>query len=507
MLVPVSNRHLASPAFCQANSALTTAQQQRWPQGVLHGLGLLCITSTQADMLRPIKPSEEPFTCALEAAARFQGVPLRQLVCPEKLGQAAFSDLRRALATNLPAPPNPPEPSNAIWQILSRCCVFEASDGSMTPLNSPWLSKLPNAAWEQHLPDLPHIRFLTPIRFHSASPTHQTLVNHACLKTPELSQFLDTAVLPSLQAAEEYNGNHEALLLHALDDLANNPDFAPTMPTCLPIDGVLQNVSSLVDSSSWLLRTLFSSQYPHPDYQLLPAQYATAQRLSVLEKVQLAHEESANPNFFLACASQYAKVMGTLSRDDQLRCSLALVKLLQEQADAYSQHAGSAWSTVRYTLAGLRIFPAAELPPPYNVYAWHWRPFCSLLESEDHEYYGQCSSSHLKLSVGDSASAQKAGLSTRLSVLRATDHLVNMAGSEAARCLRQPGPATPALRQQLLADFHTGYHIILGAASLLLTQPADLTTLNSMSQRLASSQWLLVSGGLFVTPQSVYFGL
>ena len=114
MLVPVSNRHLASPAFCQANSALTTAQQQRWPQGVLHGLGLLCITSTQADMLRPVKPSEEPFICALEAAARFQGVPLRQLVCPEKLGQAAFSDLRRALATNLPAPPNPPEPSSAI---------------------------------------------------------------------------------------------------------------------------------------------------------------------------------------------------------------------------------------------------------------------------------------------------------------------------------------------------------------------------------------------------------
>ena len=65
MLVPVSNRHLASPAFCQANSALTTAQQQRWPQGVLHGLGLLCITSTQADMLRPVKPNEEPFICAL----------------------------------------------------------------------------------------------------------------------------------------------------------------------------------------------------------------------------------------------------------------------------------------------------------------------------------------------------------------------------------------------------------------------------------------------------------
>ena len=72
---------------------------------------------------------------------------------------------------------------------------------------------------------------------------------------------------------------------------------------------------------------------------------------------------------------------------------------------------------------------------------------------------------------------------------------------------RQTGPATQALRQQLLADFHTGYHIIVGAATLLLTQPADLTTFNSMSHRLASSQWLLVSGGLFVTPQSVYFGL
>ena len=249
---------------------------------------------------------------------------------------------------------------------------------------------------------------------------------------------MDTAVLPSLQAAEEYNGNHEALLLHALDDLANDPDFAPTMPPCLPIDGILQNVSRLVDSSSWLLKTLFSSQYPHPDYQLLPAQYATIQRLSVLKKVQLAHEESANHSFFLTCASQFAKVMGTLSRDDQFRRSLALVKLLQEQADAYSQHAGSAWSTVRYTLAGLRIFPAAELPPPYNVYAWHWRPFCSLLESEDHEYYHLVATAVPVISnsvLGTQHLRRKLGLHTCLSVLRAIDHLVNMAGSEAARCL------------------------------------------------------------------------
>ncbi len=64
------------------------------------------------------------------------------------------------------------------------------------------------------------------------------------VRVPEYSQ------LPSLQAAEEHNSNHEALLLHALDDLANDPDFAPTMPTRPPIDGVLQNVSRLVDSSS-----------------------------------------------------------------------------------------------------------------------------------------------------------------------------------------------------------------------------------------------------------------
>jgi len=510
MLVPISDGHLASPAFCQANSALTTAQQQRWPQGVLHGLKLLCITSAQADMLRPIKPGEEPFICALEAAARFQQVPLRQLVCPEKLGQAAFSDLRRALATNLPAPPNPPEPINAIWQILSRCCIFEASDGSWTHLIFPFLSKLPNAAWEQHLPDLPPIRFFTPIRFHSASPAHQTLVNHACLQTPELSEFLNSAILPSLQAAEEHNGNHEALLLHALDDLANDPDFAPTMPTRLPIDGVLQNVSRLVDSSSWLFRTLFSSQHPHPDYQLLPAQYATVQRLSVLKKVQLAHEESPDPQFFLACASQFARVMGTLSRDDQLRCSLALVKLLQEQADAYSHHVRGAWSTVRYTLAGMRIFPTADLPPPYNAYAWQWRPFCSLVESEDHEHYRLVSTAVPVISnsvLGTQYLRRKLGLPTHASVLRVIDHLVNMAGSEAAGCLRQTGAATQALRQQLLADFQKGYHIIVGAASLLLTQPADVTTLNSMSQHLASSQWLLVSGGFFVSPQSVYFGL
>ena len=510
MLVPVSDGHLASPAFCQANSALTTAQQQRWPRGVLHGLGLLCITSAQADVLSPISPEQEPFTCALEAAARFQRVPLQQLVCPEQMGQPAFSDLRRSLATNLPALPNPPEPGNAIWRVLSQCCVFEASDDSMTHLAFPFLSKLPNAAWEQHLPDLRHIRFLTPIRFHSASPTHQSLVNHACLKTPELSEFLNTAILPSLQAAEEYNCNHEALLLHALDDLGNDPDFDPTMPTCLPTDGVLQNVSRLVDSSSWLLRTLFSSQHPHPDYQLLPAQYATVQRLSVLKKVQLAHEESPNPNFFLACASQFAKVMGALNRDDQLRCSLALVKLLHEQADAYSQHAGGAWSTLRYTLAGLRIFPAADLPPPYNAYAWHWRPFCSLLESEDHEFYRLVSTAVPVISnsvLGTQYLRRKLGLDTHPSVLRVIHHLINMAGSEAAGCLRQTGAATQALRQQLLADFRAGYHFIVTAASLWLTQPADLTTLNNMSQRLASSQWLLVSGGFFVSPQSVYFGL
>ena len=510
MLVPVSNKRLASPAFCQAHAALSTVHQQRWSRDVLDRLVLLCITSAQADMLSPISPDKEPFTCALEAAARLQQVPLQQLVCPEQMGQPAFSDLRRSLATNLPAPPNPPEPGNAIWRVLSRCCVFEASDGSTTHLSFPVLSKLPNASWEQQLPNMRHLLWFTPVRFHSASPTHQSLVNHACLPTPDLSDFLNAELLPSLQAEEEYNSNHEALLLHALDDLANDPDFAPTMPTCLPTHGVLQDVSRLVDSSSWLLRTLFSSRHPHPDYQLLPAQYATTQRLSVLKKVQLAHEESPNPSFFLACASQFAKVMDALNRDDQLRCSLALVKLLQEQADAYCQHAGSAWSTVRYTLAGLRIFPTAELPPPYNVYAWHWRPFCSLLESEDHEYYRLVSTALPVMSnsvLGTEHLRSKLGLPTHPSVLRVIDHLINMAGSEAAGCLRQTGAATQALRQQLLADFRAGYHIIVSAASLRLIQPADLTTLNNMSQRLASSQWLLVSGGFFVSPQSVYFGL
>ena len=111
---------------------------------MLDRLGLLCITSAQADMLSPISPEQEPFTCALEAAAKVKGscsglmglsisactdvmhskgaaaklqqVPLQQLVCPEQMGQPALSDL---LATNLPAPPNRPEPGNAIWLVLS----------------------------------------------------------------------------------------------------------------------------------------------------------------------------------------------------------------------------------------------------------------------------------------------------------------------------------------------------------------------------------------------------
>ncbi len=258
------------------------------------------------------------------------------------------------------------------------------------------------------------------------------------------------------------------------------------------------------------MRTLFSSQHPHPDYQLLPAQYATVQRLSVLKKVQLAHEESPNQNFFLACASQFARVVDTLSQDDQLRCSAALVKLLQEQADAYCRHAGSAWSTVRYTLAGLPIFPTADLPPSYNAYTWQWRPFFSLLESELHEHYRLVSTAVPVTSnsvLGTQYMRRKLGRPTDASVLRVIDHLVNMASSEAAGCLRQTGAATEALRQQLLADFQNAYRIIVGAASLLLTQPADSATLNSMSWHLASSQWLLVSGGFFVSPQSVYFGL
>ncbi|DBB04607.1 TPA: hypothetical protein ACH3X1_012677 [Trebouxia sp. C0004] len=113
----------------------------------------------------------------------------------------------------------------------------------MTHLSFPLLSKLPNAAWDQHLPIIRHILGFAPIRLHSASPAHQSLVNHACPETQQLSGFLNTAILPSLQAKKEYNCNHEALLLHALDDLANDPDFTPTMPTCLPTDGVLQNVS------------------------------------------------------------------------------------------------------------------------------------------------------------------------------------------------------------------------------------------------------------------------
>ncbi len=164
--------------------------------------------------------------------------------------------------------PNPPEPGNAIWRLLSRYCVSEASDGSVTHLSRfPGLSKLPNAAWEQLLPNMRHLLWFTPVILQSASLPHQTLVNRACLPTPELSDFLNAEGCNSAfiksessavigQAEEDYNCNYEALLLHALDDSANDPDFAAIMPTYLLTDGALQNVSRLVDSSSWLLKTL-----------------------------------------------------------------------------------------------------------------------------------------------------------------------------------------------------------------------------------------------------------
>jgi len=157
----------------------------------------------------------------------------------------------------------------------------------------PGLSKLPDAAWEQLLPNMRHLLWFTPVTLQSASLPHQTLVNRACLPTPELSDFLNaegcnSALIKSEssavigQAEEDYNCNYEALLLHALDDSANDPDFAAIMPTYLLTDGALQNVSRLVDSSSWLLKTLKRSIASSPTWNAgnepmqLDASHATA---------------------------------------------------------------------------------------------------------------------------------------------------------------------------------------------------------------------------------------
>lgn len=90
VVVNITGNRLASVAHCASTGTLAHRHLQGLPStaaATLSAIGCLCIADSKADSVCPIEQGSEPLTTALEAVSGHTGIPLEQLLSPERLGQ------------------------------------------------------------------------------------------------------------------------------------------------------------------------------------------------------------------------------------------------------------------------------------------------------------------------------------------------------------------------------------------------------------------------------------
>ena len=251
MVVPLIGSKFASPAFCQSNAALSKAHLKSLPANtadILSAVGCLCIAQAYADSVSCIAATDLPIIAALGCVRH-----LNVASSLKKLGQQKFEDLRRLLAYHILLPQ---EYQPQVWSVVRQCSIFEAAADIMTDLRQCNLQLMPNAAWERSLLDT---SFLVPwkiVMYHTASALQQKLLKLSGLNVPELPDFLDGSLLPTV-SCHPPGSKAEELLLQALDQLASFPSHRPSRNLRLMVDGKRHQTTVLVDSSSNLLQALF----------------------------------------------------------------------------------------------------------------------------------------------------------------------------------------------------------------------------------------------------------
>lgn len=271
-LIPLVGRKWVTPAACRSRPTLTLEHLTRFGEEkdsvaqLLSELGCLCICEPKAYMLSQIPADQEPITLALAAAASRQGLPLHQLISEQHLGTDKFTLVCKILATLAP----PHTVSEQRVKDFVRCCtVFEDIAGAQLSLaQRSDIRLLPSAQWEESMADVAELFPWAIVKCHSASPTQKKLFQAAGLKPISLAKFLNEDLLPEVYTSA--STDLEPLLLQALDSLVVGPKVQLQQPLQVFVNGRLQRVSKLVDSSSKLLKDLFAKVNGYSSYDLLP---------------------------------------------------------------------------------------------------------------------------------------------------------------------------------------------------------------------------------------------
>ena len=559
MVVPLKDNRLASPAYCSSRAALTSAHLAALPPAaaeVLSAFGCLCIAQPAADRLSRIRDKEDAVAAALTAVSRSSRQPLHSLVSVQHLGQDRFDKVRQFLADYIGTAG---ATDRNTWDFLKRCTIFEDGTGSMTSYaGSADLQILPSASWEQQLPELQKYLPGTYVVYHSGSEIQQKLIKSSGIAVPSVQDFLVSVLFPSINTAG--NSGAEPFLLQALEEAASLPSAAyAKLPTSLFVQGSLHPVDRLVDSSSQTLTQLFPQQkserftmlstlaaHPHAQsvlhadsllnlhagsklaqlwqavvgketYQLLPAVYTTEGALQTLRKMGLRHEAGTSSDFFMTCVYRFESRIASLSRQQQVSCSQALVRMLSTVVSYYypgdrirDMTDYTQWASITLQLSKCPIFMSAQLQFPYNLR----KPdvWVSLAGSVD---FSQRRLAANAIAVTSNVYGDTNPLRSKLflpdapEMLHVVDHLLQTAASDAIQQALQK--RNTDARRAILQDVDKAYQFIFDKANIHMTSPTLPTgyvpTFTAAADKLAKHPWVLVDGHKFVLPSKLCFNV
>ncbi len=239
--------------------------------------------------------------------------------------------------------------------------------------------------------------------------------------------------------------------------------------------------------------------------------YADGQRLAVLKRQGLMHEDVPNIDFFLACAHSLTELGPHMTRAQQKACSTALVDMLRRNMDSYIQAALRTTAAsipcpaLRAQLISCEIFATAELELPYRTS--QFRPFTSLASSSDYAHFSLVDTAIPVTNrvLGDTnALRRKLLLPTSPQLVHVVRHLLNTTGAHHIKALLKQGHAT----QQLLADIQQAYRCIFAKVETYMAQGKTAEhAFKVATEMLREEPWVLVQGTHFALPRQLCFDL
>lgn len=510
LLVPLAGDKLASAAFCSSQPTLTSVHLARacrvQPDAalVLSDLGCMCITEPQAEIASTLPGRRvEPVTLALSAAAEKCSMPLQWLISEEHLGPDKYNSICLILANLKPSP----KCQQRVQTFLRQCTVFEDLTGARLDLaKRSDIKVLPKQKWEQSMLAVQDFFPWTLIKYHSASDIQKNLLHAAGFGPLDVLIFLTRDLLPEVYSSA--STELEPLLLQALDTLAHFPALQLQQPLQVFVNGRLQRVSTLVDTSSDLMKALFAKGSGYAGYDLLPDEYIKDNRLAALRAHGLAYDDLPDPKCFLACADQFVRLYEEKDRSvSMVKHSRLLLEMLQGNVSSYKLTACAQWEDIRHLIATKPIFVRASVVAPYdNTTA---PLLVSLQDSEDWTHYRLVGSVAPVLEPLSGSSTiqlrEQLSLPAGPQLLRVIDHLLQTARARNDQLQNQHAP--PPLDTLIKDDIEKAYKFIVEVLNQDLAH-GQRSELAKLSKKLMQAPWVMVQAAeRFVAPCDLVFDI